>query len=109
MSTLCIATLLFVNAQRIVGISLLFVNLIAILQETGCAWLACRLARMAKPLVLVCVLLGSALCLRVQAVTQIVAFGDSLTDDCTHGAKQVVDAALGSTAVTIPVLTAALA
>lgn len=44
-------------------------------------------------------LLVSVLCLRVDAVTQIVAIGDSLTDDCTHGAKQVVDAALDSTAV----------
>lgn len=65
---------------------------------------------MAKSLVPVCLLLVSALCLRVQAVTQIVAFGDSLTDDCTHGAKQVVDAALGTTAVPLlSALSAALA
>lgn len=44
-------------------------------------------------------LLVSVFSLRVGAVTQIVAIGDSLTDDCNHGAKQVVDAALDSTAV----------
>lgn len=38
-------------------------------------------------------------CVCVSAVTQIVAFGDSLTDDCTHGTKQVIDAALNITAV----------
>ena len=47
-------------------------------------------------------LLVSVFSLRVDAVTQIVAIGDSLTDDCTHGAKQVVDAALDSTAVSVP-------
>lgn len=44
-------------------------------------------------------LLVSTLGLHANAVTQIVAIGDSLTDDCTHGAKQIVDAALDSTAV----------
>lgn len=46
-------------------------------------------------------LLLATTCLRVDAVTQIVAFGDSLTDDCTHGTKQVIDAALNTTAVSL--------
>ena len=43
-------------------------------------------------------------CRRIGATTQIVAFGDSLTDDCTHGTKQIIDAALNTTAVSTAAL-----
>ena len=43
-------------------------------------------------------------CGRIDAIDQVVAFGDSLTDDCTHGTKQIIDAALNTTAVRISAL-----
>lgn len=36
----------------------------------------------------------SALCLQASAFSSIVAFGDSLTDDCTMGVSQLIDDAL---------------
>lgn len=49
---------------------------------------------------LIYLVLGLAtLGLQAVAIGQIVAFGDSITDDCTHGAKQVVDEALNTTKV----------
>ena len=38
----------------------------------------------------------SACCLQANAFSSIVAFGDSLTDDCTMGVSQVVDDALNT-------------
>ena len=38
----------------------------------------------------------STVCLQANAFSDIVAFGDSLTDDCTMGASQVVDNALNT-------------
>lgn len=44
----------------------------------------------------------SALSLHADAFSSIVAFGDSLTDDCTMGISQVIDEALGTNQVRIP-------
>lgn len=43
----------------------------------------------------------SALSLHAAAFSSIVAFGDSLTDDCTMGISQVIDEALGSDQVRV--------
>ncbi len=44
-------------------------------------------------------LVALALCLKADALTDIVAFGDSLTDDCTHGASALVDSVLDTNQV----------
>ena len=49
----------------------------------------------AAALFAICTVL-SAVVLRAHAFSGIVAFGDSLTDDCTMGASQVVDNALST-------------
>ena len=46
----------------------------------------------------------TVLCLQASAFSNIVAFGDSLTDDCTMGVSQFLDDALGSDQVRRPVL-----
>lgn len=44
----------------------------------------------------------STLCLQANAFSSIVAFGDSLTDDCTMGVSQLVDEALDTDQVRHP-------
>ena len=39
---------------------------------------------------------------KAEAIREIVAFGDSITDSCQFGAKYVVDKALNSTKVPYP-------
>lgn len=41
----------------------------------------------------------SALSIQAGAVSNIVAFGDSLTDDCTHGASALIDSVLDTNQV----------
>ena len=41
---------------------------------------------------------------QVDAIKEIVAIGDSMTDSCQYGAKYVVDAALNSTQVRLVAL-----
>lgn len=54
----------------------------------------CITARMWRTAAVLLVL--SALCLQANAFSSIVAFGDSLTDDCTMGVSLVIDDALGT-------------
>ncbi len=42
-----------------------------------------------------------ALSIQADAIANIVAFGDSLTDDCTHGASALVDSVLNTNQVLV--------
>ena len=53
---------------------------------------------MSRVVVLLTVL---ALSIQAGAVSNIVAFGDSLTDDCTHGAAALVDSVLDTDQVSV--------
>ena len=44
-------------------------------------------------------LLLTTVCLRAEAIKELVAIGDSITDSCQYGAKYIVDKALNSTEV----------
>ena len=44
-----------------------------------------------------------ALSIQAGAISNIVAFGDSLTDDCTHGASALVDSVLDTNQVYLSV------
>ncbi len=53
---------------------------------------------MSRVVVLLTVL---ALSIQADAISNIVAFGDSLTDDCTHGASALVDSVLDTNQVLV--------
>ena len=53
---------------------------------------------MSRVVVLLTVL---ALSIQADAIPNIVAFGDSLTDDCTHGASALVDSVLDTNQVLV--------
>ncbi len=63
---------------------------------------ACRSSRRVQAMSRVVVLLAVlALSIQADAVSNIVAFGDSLTDDCTHGASALVDSVLDTNQVSV--------